>query len=106
MKRGRHKERQQTETVQQRPPTGPLAYLEVLFATMAAATTGVLYNGFFTSREYLLPLMTAAAGAALLAVLSAVRRWRLTSTLLVAVLGFVVLAANFDQILSRVGNSI
>jgi len=92
MKRGRHKERQQTETVQQRPPTGPLAYLEVLFATMAAATTGVLYNGFFTSREYLLPLMTAAAGAALLAVLSAVRRWRLTSTLLVAVLGFVVLA--------------
>ena len=32
------------------PPTGPLAYLEVLFGTMAAATTGLLYSGFFTSR--------------------------------------------------------
>ncbi len=73
-------------------PGGLLAYLEVLFATMAAATTAVLYSGFFTSREHLLPLLAAAAGAALLAVLTAVRRWGVTSTLLVAVLGFAALA--------------
>ena len=70
----------------------PLAYLEVLFATMAAATTAVLYSGFFTARDYLLPLLVAAGGAALLAVLCAVRRWRWTTTLLVALLGFTVLA--------------
>ncbi len=82
------KNRDNTEKV----PGGLLAYLEVLFATMAAATTGVLYSGFFTSREYLLPLLAAAAGAALLAVLTAVRRWGLFSTLLVAVLGFALVA--------------
>jgi hypothetical protein len=70
----------------------PLAYLEVLFATMATATTAVLYSGFFTTREYLLPLLVAAGGAALLAVLCAVRRWRWTTTLPLALLGFVVLA--------------
>jgi transglutaminase-like putative cysteine protease len=73
-------------------PGGLLAYLEVLFVTMAAAITGVLYSGFFTSRDYLLPLLVAAGGAALLAVLTSLRRWGVTTTLLVAVLGFAVLA--------------
>jgi transglutaminase TgpA-like protein len=72
--------------------SGLLAYLEVLFGTMAAATTGVLYSGFFTTRDYLLPLLVAAAGAALLAVLTATRGWRATTTLLVAVLGFALVA--------------
>jgi len=89
MKRGRHGADEPTRAT---PPTGPLAYLEVLFGTMAAATTGLLYSGFFTSRDYLPPLLVAAAGAALLAVLTAVRRWRASGTLLVAVLGFALIA--------------
>jgi transglutaminase-like putative cysteine protease len=99
MKRGRHKDNPRPATAPKPaapkpppPPTGPLAYLEVLFGTMAAAITGLLYSGFFTSRDYLPPLLAAAGGAALLAVLTAVRRWRAASTLLVAVLGFALLA--------------
>src|SRR2546421_1273881 len=78
-----------------RPPMNrnPLAYLEVLFATMAAATTAVLYSGFFTTREYLLPLLVAAGGAALLAVLCAVRRSRVPPPPPVGLLGFPVRAA-------------
>ena len=72
--------------------SGFLAYLEVALVTMAAAMTAVLYGGFFTSRGYLPAVLGAAAGAAVLGVVTAVRRWRALTTLLVVLLGFVALA--------------
>jgi hypothetical protein len=71
---------------------GVLGYLEVLFATMAVATTALLYGGFFTSRAYLPALLAAAGGAAVLAILAATRGWRGGATTLVAVLGAAVVA--------------
>jgi transglutaminase-like putative cysteine protease len=70
----------------------PLAYLEVALVTMAAATTGLLYGSFFTSRDYLLPVLIAAAAAALLGVLTSVRRWGVLATLPTVLFGFAVLA--------------
>jgi transglutaminase-like putative cysteine protease len=71
---------------------GPLAYVEVAMVTMAAATTGLLYGSFFTSRDYLLPVLIAAAGAALLGVLTSLRRWGVLATLPTVLVGFAVLA--------------
>jgi transglutaminase-like putative cysteine protease len=69
-----------------------LRYLEVGLATMAAAITGVLYSGFFTGREYLPPVLAAAALAAVIAALAATRRWSALVTVPVTVLGFAVLS--------------
>lgn len=70
-----------------------LAYLEIGLVTLAAAVTGVLYGGFFTTRGYLPPILAAAALAVVLAAVTAVRRWSVLLTLPVTVLGFAVLAA-------------
>jgi transglutaminase-like putative cysteine protease len=71
---------------------GFLAYLEVGLVTMAAAITGVLYGGFFTSRGYLPAVLGAALGAAPIAALTAVRRWGVLTTTATALGGFALLA--------------
>jgi Transglutaminase-like superfamily/TgpA N-terminal domain len=71
---------------------GALGYAEVLFVTMAAATTDLLYDGFFATRSYLLPVLVAAAGAAALAALAATRRWRAGPSAFLAVAGFALVA--------------
>lgn len=55
--------------------------------------SSVFYSGYFADLSYLLPLLTAAAGGAVLASVAAFRRWRVGATLLTGALGFVVLAA-------------
>lgn len=71
---------------------GVLSVAEVGLGTLACATTTLLYTSYFTGLSYLLPLLTAAVGGAVLAGVAALRHWRAGATLLAAVLGFVVLA--------------
>lgn len=71
---------------------GVLSVAEVGLATLAGATTTLLYTSYFTSLSYLPPLLVAAAGGAVLAAVAALRHWRSGPTLLAAVLGFGVLA--------------
>ncbi len=69
-----------------------LAYLEVALATLAPATASLLYLDFFTSRAYLPAVLAAAAGGAVVATVAAIRRWSTVVTVLLAVVGFVLLA--------------
>jgi hypothetical protein len=69
----------------------PLVYLEVWLATMAPATAVLLYANYFTTREYLPPILAAAAGGTVIATISALLRWGPVTTLLLAVFGFAIL---------------
>lgn len=71
---------------------GVLPVAEVGLGTLACATTTLFYTSYFTGLSYLLPLLIAAAGGAVLASVAVLRHWRAGATLLAAVLGFVVLA--------------
>lgn len=69
-----------------------LSVAEVGLGALACATTCLLYTSYFTTLSYLLPLWSSVAGAAVLAGVAALGRWRANATLLAAALGFVVLA--------------
>jgi transglutaminase-like putative cysteine protease len=65
---------------------------EGALCAVAASAGGLLYARYFESDGYLLPLVVAAFGGALIVVVAALRRWRLLVTSLLSIAGFAVAA--------------
>ncbi|MEU6592091.1 transglutaminaseTgpA domain-containing protein [Streptomyces sp. NPDC046881] len=73
-------------------PVTALHYAELALATLSVAATAPAYGELFATKGHLVPLLATTASAAVLATVTALLRRRTPTTLLVAAVGFVVVA--------------